>query len=167
MKIVILDGYTANPGDLSWEPLKKIGELTVYDRTRPEETVERAKDADIVLTNKVCLHRQEIEQLPQLKYIGVLGNIGRRVAEIAQAFGMKAVALTSKAEQELPFYVEKRKEARSRLIEVAINNTRRQRKLKTGKFLTLLPFFSYLCSRIENQTLVLSSLSQNHPQPKE
>lgn len=191
MKIVILDGYTANPGDLSWKPLEEIGQLTVYDRTQPEETVERAKDADIVLTNKVCLHRQEIEQLPQLKYIGVLatgynvvdidaadehgivvtnvpaystmsvaqmvfahlltvvnrtehyaiqnrggkwtacqdfcywdtdltelagktigivglGNIGSRVAEIAEAFGMKVVALTSKTERELPFYVEKR-----------------------------------------------------------
>lgn len=191
MKIVILDGYSANPGDLSWKPLMKIGELTVYDRTRPEETVERAKDADIVLTNKVCLHRQEIDQLPQLKYIGVLatgynvvdvdaakehgivvtnvpaystmsvaqmvfahlltvtnrtehyamqnregrwaaspdfcywdtdltelagktmgivglGNIGSRVAEIADAFGMNVVALTSKEASEIPFYVEKR-----------------------------------------------------------
>ena len=51
MKIVILDGYTANPGDLSWEALEGLGELTVYDRTRPEETVERAKGAEIVLTN--------------------------------------------------------------------------------------------------------------------
>lgn len=191
MKIVILDGYSANPGDLSWKPLMKIGELTVYDRTRPEETVGRAKDADIVLTNKVCLHRQEIDQLPQLKYIGVLatgynvvdvdvanehgivvtnvpaystmsvaqmvfahlltvtnrtehyamqnregrwaaspdfcywdtdltelagktmgivglGNIGSRVAEIADAFGMNVVALTSKEASEIPFYVEKR-----------------------------------------------------------
>ena len=191
MKIVILDGYSANPGDLSWKSLMKIGELTVYDRTRPEETVGRAKDADIVLTNKVCLHRQEIDQLPQLKYIGVLatgynvvdvdaanehgivvtnvpaystmsvaqmvfahlltvtnrtehyamqnregrwaaspdfcywdtdltelagktmgivglGNIGSRVAEIADAFGMNVVALTSKEASEIPFYVEKR-----------------------------------------------------------
>ena len=84
MKIVILDGYTANPGDLSWEPLKEIGELTVYDRTRPEETVERAKDAEIVLTNKVCLRRQEIVQLPRLKYIGVLAT-GYNVVDIDAA----------------------------------------------------------------------------------
>ena len=50
MKIVILDGYSANPGDLSWKPLEQIGALTVYDRTKPEETIERAKDAEIVLT---------------------------------------------------------------------------------------------------------------------
>ena len=74
MKIIILDGYTANPGDLSWEALESIGELTVYDRTKPGETVERAKDADVVLTNKVCLRRQEIEQLPRLRYIGVLAT---------------------------------------------------------------------------------------------
>ena len=74
MKIVILDGYTANPGDLSWEGLERIGQVTVYDRTRAEETIERAKEADIVLTNKVVLRRSEIEQLPQLKYIGVLAT---------------------------------------------------------------------------------------------
>lgn len=190
MKTVILDGYTANPGDLSWEPLKEIGELTVYDSTRAEKTVERAKDAEIVLTNKVCLRRAEIEQLPKLKYIGVLatgynvvdveaardkgivvtnvpaystesvaqmvfahlltvtnrtehyavlnrkgkwtscpyfcywdtqlteiagkkigivglGNIGARVAAIANAFGMSVLAYTSKGQQELPPYVRK------------------------------------------------------------
>jgi glycerate dehydrogenase len=189
--IVILDGYTANPGDLSWEKLKEIGSLTVYDRTKPEETIERAKEAEIVLTNKVLLRREEIEQLPRLKYIGVLatgynvvdleaarergiivtnvpaystesvaqmvfahlltvtnrtehyaiqnrqgkwtaspdfsywdttltelagktfgivglGNIGQRVAAIAQAFGMKVIAYTSKAENQLPDYIEKK-----------------------------------------------------------
>ncbi len=84
MNIVILDGYTANPGDLSWEELSKMGVLTVYDRTRSEETIERAKDADIVLTNKVCLGRQEIEQLPRLKYIGVLAT-GYNVVDLAAA----------------------------------------------------------------------------------
>ena len=72
MQIVILDSYTANPGDLSWQAFNDIGELTVYDRTQPEEIIERAKHAEIVLTNKVCLREQEIEQLPNLKYIGVV-----------------------------------------------------------------------------------------------
>lgn len=84
MKIVILDGYTANPGDLSWKPLNNIGELTVYDRSRPEQTVERAKEAEIVLTNKVCLRRQEIEQLPCLEYIGVLAT-GYNVVDVDAA----------------------------------------------------------------------------------
>ena len=190
-KIVILDGYTAAHGDLTWKPLEDIAELTVYDRTKPDETVERAKDAEIVLTNKVLIKRQEIEQLPRLRYIGVLatgynvvdveaahdhgiivtnvpaystesvaqmvfshlltvtnrtehyaiqnragkwtscpdfcywdtpltelagktfgivglGNIGRRVAAIANAFGMHVVAYTSKNADELPVYIVKR-----------------------------------------------------------
>ena len=190
MKIVILDGYTANPGDLSWKALEEMGELTVYERTKPEETIHRAKDAEVVLTNKVLLRRQEIEQLPQLKYIGVLatgynvvdleaarehgitvtnvpaystmsvaqmvfshlltvtnhtehyahqnrqgkwtaspdfsymdmpltelasktfgivglGNIGQRVAMIANAFGMNVIAYTSKTADELPKYIRK------------------------------------------------------------
>ena len=190
MKIVVLDGYTANPGDLSWEQLKELGELTVYDRTKAHETVARAADADIILTNKVVLGQAEISQLPRLKYIGVLatgynvidikaahergitvtnvpaystesvaqmvfshlltitnhtehyaqlnrngrwssnadfcywdtqltelagktmgiiglGNIGQRVAQIAQAFGMKVKAMTSKEAHELPQGIQK------------------------------------------------------------
>ena len=84
MKIVILDGYTANPGDLSWQALEEIGTLTVYDRTNPEETVARAKDAEVVLTNKVLMRRQEIEQLPCLKYIGVLAT-GYNVVDLEAA----------------------------------------------------------------------------------
>lgn len=191
MKIVILDGYGANPGDLSWKPLEEFGELSVYDRTKPEETISRAKDAEIILTNKVLIKRPEIEQLPKLRYIGVLatgynvvdvkaahehgiivtnvpaystesvaqmvfshlltvtnhtehyalqnregkwtacpdfcywdtsltelagktfgivglGNIGQRVAAIANAFGMKVVAYTSKSADQLPPYIGKR-----------------------------------------------------------
>lgn len=84
MKIVILDGYTANPGDLSWDELKTMGELTVYDRTSKSETVERAAEADIVLTNKVIIGRQEMDQLPRLKYIGVLAT-GYNVVDIEAA----------------------------------------------------------------------------------
>lgn len=72
--ITILDGHTANPGDLSWRGLEQCGKVTIYDRTLPCETIERAMDADIVLTNKVVLGRQEIEGLPRLKYIGVLAT---------------------------------------------------------------------------------------------
>jgi glycerate dehydrogenase len=191
MKTVILDGYTADPSSLSWKPLEEIGTLTVYERTKPEETIERAKDAEIVLTNKVLIKRQEISQLPKLKYIGVLatgynvvdleaahergiivtnvpaystesvaqmvfshlltvtnrtehyaiqnregkwttspdfsywdtqltelagktfgivglGNIGQRVAAIANAFGMSVVAYTRKKTDELPSYIGKR-----------------------------------------------------------
>jgi lactate dehydrogenase-like 2-hydroxyacid dehydrogenase len=84
MKIVILDGYTANPGDLSWSELEALGDVTVYDRTKPEDTVARAADAEVVLTNKVVLGRKEIEQLPHLQYIGVLAT-GYNVVDIAAA----------------------------------------------------------------------------------
>ena len=190
MNIVILDGYTANPGDLSWGSLKELGEVTVYERTRREEIAGRAADADIVLTNKVVMDREMMALLPRLKYIGVLatgynvvditaarerdiivtnvpaystesvaqtvfahlltvtnraehyaqqnrqgrwaenrdfcywdteltelagktmgivglGHIGRRVAEIALAFGMQVKAMTSKKAEELPASIQK------------------------------------------------------------
>ena len=84
MKIVILDGYSANPGDLSWKGLEELGTLTVYDRTKSNETVARAADAEIVLTNKVILNSEVIAQLPHLKYIGVLAT-GYNVVDIKAA----------------------------------------------------------------------------------
>lgn len=190
LRIVVLDGYTATHGDLDWTELERLGRVTVYDRTDAADTVGRCQEADIVLTNKVCLHRAEIEQLPRLRYIGVLatgynvvdveaahergitvtnvpaystdsvaqmvfahlltvtnrtehyaqlnrdgawsrsadfcywdtpltelygktlgivglGNIGRRVARIAQGFGMRVIATTSKSQTELPESIEK------------------------------------------------------------
>ena len=74
MKIVILDGYTLNPGDLDWAPIHNLGELTIYDRSAPDEIVERAKDADIVLVNKVVLNETLLNQLPKLRYIGVMAT---------------------------------------------------------------------------------------------
>lgn len=74
MKIIVLDGYAANPNDLSWDSMKELGELTVYPRTAPNEIVERAKDAEIVLTNKCNLTEDIISQLPKLKYIGELAT---------------------------------------------------------------------------------------------
>lgn len=74
MKIVVLDGYTLNPGDLSWEGIRQLGDCTIYDRTPPELTVERAVGAEIAITNKVVFNEKVISQLPQLKYIGVLAT---------------------------------------------------------------------------------------------
>lgn len=188
MKIVVLDGYVANSGDLSWEELEKLGELVVYDRTPADKVVERAAGATAIFTNKVHISKEIIEQLPGLRFIGVLatgynnvdliaarrhgvsvtnvpgysthsvvqnifahllnitnetalysesvkrgdwqncqdfsyrlapiielngltmgiyglGSIGSEVAKIAQAFGMKVVALTSKVPWQLPGYI--------------------------------------------------------------
>lgn len=84
MKIVILDGFTANPGDLSWAELEALGQVTVYERTLPSETVARAAEADMVLTNKVVVSKEVMDQLPHLKYIGVLAT-GYNVVDIEAA----------------------------------------------------------------------------------
>ena len=84
MRIVILDGYTANPGDLSWKELETLGELVVYDRTSADETVTRAADAEVVLTNKVLITKDVMAQLPRLKYVGVLAT-GYNVVDIEAA----------------------------------------------------------------------------------
>lgn len=71
MKIVVLDGYTLNPGDLSWDKLKQLGDVEIYDRTPADKTLERSKEAEVLLTNKAPLEGQVLEQLSSLKYIGV------------------------------------------------------------------------------------------------
>jgi len=84
MKIVILDGFTLNPGDLSWDGLKSLGDCEIYDRTSPDEVVKRAADAELVLTNKTVLTREQINRLPKLKYIGVLAT-GYNIVDVAAA----------------------------------------------------------------------------------
>ena len=84
MRIVILDGLTTNPGDVSWEPLERLGSLTVFDRTAPGDVVARAVDADAILTNKAIVGREQIAALPQLKYVGVLAT-GFNIVDVAAA----------------------------------------------------------------------------------
>lgn len=84
MKITVLDGYGMNPGDLSWDKLKSLGDVTVYDRTAPSDTIERSAGAEILLTNKTIIDRYIIEKLPNLKYIGVLAT-GFNVVDIMAA----------------------------------------------------------------------------------
>ena len=74
MKIVILDGYTLNPGDLSWDELRKLGDVTIYDRTPVDKVVERATGAEIIFTNKTPVTEDAINSLPSLKFIGVLAT---------------------------------------------------------------------------------------------
>lgn len=74
MKIVVLDGYAANPNDLSWEDMHALGQIVVFDRTAPDQVLERSADADALLTNKVVLSAETLAKLPKLKYIGVLAT---------------------------------------------------------------------------------------------
>ena len=84
MKIVVLDGYALNPGDLSWEPVKELGELTVYDRTKDEEIISRIGDADLVFTNKTPIGEAVFADCPQMKFLGVLAT-GYNIVDVESA----------------------------------------------------------------------------------
>lgn len=84
MKIVVLDGYAANPGDLSWDGMKALGECVIYERTASEQVLERAAGAEVVLTNKVVITAEHIAALPDLKYIGVLAT-GYNIVDVEAA----------------------------------------------------------------------------------
>ena len=84
MRIVVLDGYTLCPGDLTWDSLRALGDVTVYDRTPPEKVIPRIGDAQIVLTNKVVISRAVLEACPAVRYVGVLAT-GYNVVDLAAA----------------------------------------------------------------------------------
>lgn len=90
MKIVVLDGYGVNPGDLSWETLEALGDVEVYPRTAPEEVIDRCFNAEIILTNKVVINKQILVSLPRLKYIGVLAT-GYNVVDVDTASDLDIV----------------------------------------------------------------------------
>ncbi|MDA0336915.1 MAG: D-2-hydroxyacid dehydrogenase, partial [bacterium] len=84
MKIVVLDGYTLNPGDLSWKQLQALGDVTVFEHSTAAQVAERARDANVLLTNKTPISRQTLAQLPQVRYIGVLAT-GFNIVDVAAA----------------------------------------------------------------------------------
>lgn len=84
MKIVVLDGYGLNPGDLSWGDMKALGDLTVYDRTATNELMERSAGAEVLITNKTVISAEDMAALPELKYIGVLAT-GYNIVDIPAA----------------------------------------------------------------------------------
>ncbi len=84
MKIVVLDGYTLNPGDISWEGMEALGELTVYDRTKAEDVAERIGDAEVVYTNKTPITKETLDACPNVKFIGVLAT-GYNIVDTAAA----------------------------------------------------------------------------------
>ena len=84
MHIVVLDGYAVNPGDLSWKGLELLGDVTVYDRTPADQIYERAKEAEVLLTNKTPLSAEMLSRLPRLRYVGVLAT-GYNVVDVKAA----------------------------------------------------------------------------------
>ena len=93
MKIVVLDGYCLNPGDLSWEDMGSLGDLQVYDRTSPSELFERAEGAEVLITNKTLISDKDMDALPELKYIGVLAT-GYNVVDV-EAAKQKGIVVTN------------------------------------------------------------------------
>lgn len=93
MKIVILDAFRTNPGDIGWGGLENMGELVTYDLSSPENTVERARGAEVVMTNKTVLTAEMLRQLPDLKYIGVLAT-GINVVDVEAAHEL-GIAVTN------------------------------------------------------------------------
>lgn len=93
MKIVVLDGYTENPGDLSWDGFRQLGELTVYDRTEKEDIIPRIGDAEAVILNKTPISRETLEACPQIRYIGVLAT-GYNVVDV-EAAAEKGIAVSN------------------------------------------------------------------------
>jgi len=92
-RIVILDGHTINPGDNSWTPLEALGECTVFDRTPPDLIIERAMDADIILTSKCVLDSSILDALPKLKYISILAT-GYNQVDV-EAFGRRGIPVAN------------------------------------------------------------------------
>lgn len=93
MKIVILEGHAVNPGDLSWDSFSQYGDVTLYERTSPDEVVERAREAECVLSNKTVFNEALLSQLPKLKYIGVMAT-GTNVVDI-QACARRGITVTN------------------------------------------------------------------------
>ena len=91
--IIVLDGYTLNPGDLSWSGFEALGQVQVYDRTPQEKTVERIGDSELILTNKTAITREVMEQCPNLRYIGVLAT-GYNVVDV-KAAGERGIVVTN------------------------------------------------------------------------
>ena len=105
MKIVILDGYTLNPGDLSWGELEKLGEVTVYERTSQDKIVERIGDAECVYTNKTPLTKEIFDACPSIKWVGVLAT-GYNVVDVNAAKEKGIPVCPGPGDRYLPFPLE-------------------------------------------------------------
>lgn len=129
MKIVVLDGYTLNPGDLSWEDLRALGDCVVYDRTPPPLVLERAAEAEVVLTNKTVLTADHIHHLPKLRYLGVLAT-GYNVVD-REAARERAIAVTNVPAYSTPSVVQL---TFALLLELALHMGHHAQTVREGKW---------------------------------
>ncbi len=144
MKIVVLDGYTANPGDLSWDPLVELGDLTVFDRTGRDEMEEHAADADAVLTNKTMLNREALRKIPKLRYIGVLAT-GTNVVNL-QAAAKRNLVVTNVPAYSTPSVAE---HVFALLLEMARNVEWHAQSVRKGRWSRCLDFCYWNAPLIE------------------
>lgn len=135
MKIIVLDGCTLNPGDLSWDGLKQLGEVVVYDRTPTDKIVERCKGADVLLTNKVSIGEKEINSLPDLKYIGVTAT-GYNIIAI-EAAKKRGITVCNVPGYSTPSVVQL---TFSLLLELCLHVQRHSDAVKDGKWSRSLDF---------------------------
>ena len=143
MKIVILDGYVANPGDLSWEGLERLGELTVYERTAPQDVVARAADAEAVFVNKINMTAEVIDALPRLRFIGELAT-GYNNIDLAAA-SRRGIAVCN-----VPAYstASVAQTVFALLLQLKVNIGRYTRAVATGSWVAS-PDFSFTMGPIE------------------
>lgn len=144
MKIVILDGYTLNPGDLSWDEIKKLGECAIYDRTPPEKIVDRAAKATAIFTNKVVIDKEIIKRLPELKFIGVLAT-GYNVVDL------KAAAEAGILVANIPAYstASVAQMVFSHILHIAQNISQHADSVRNGDWANSIDFTYHLTPQIE------------------
>lgn len=137
MNLVYLDAHTLNPGDLDWSPIQTLGNVTFYDRTAPDQIIERARDAELVLVNKVKLNRDTLAQLPKLRYVGVTAT-GYDIVDVAAARERNVVVTNVKGYStdsvaQLTFAL---------LLELTLHVGRHDRSVHAGEWVRS-PDFSY------------------------
>ncbi len=144
MKIVILDGHTLNPGDLSWDEIRKLGECTVYDRTQPEKILERASKVAAIFTNKVVIGRDIIKQLPDLKFIGVLATgynvVDLQAAAEADILVANIPAYSTASVAQMVF---------SHILNIAQNVSKHAKSVKDGDWTNSIDFTYHLTPQTE------------------
>jgi len=157
MRIVVFDGYTTNPGDLSWGELEKLGDCRIYDRTPDDQVIARATGARIVLTNKTPLMRETLDRLPELKYIGVLAT-GYNVVDM-EAAARRNIVVTN-----VPSYstMSVMQAAFAHLLTLALHVAEHSRGVSAGRWSSSPDFcyWEYPLVELDGRTLGLIGFGQ-------